>query len=368
MGTISSLKLKTGKQSFRAEIRREGVRHTKCFRRRTDASLWIKEQESAINRGAFTAPLKRHTLAEAIDRYLSEILPIKKRGTQVLHRSQLQWFRLRIGKIQLWKLTSGDLAAAREILRQQEVKRPFTDRPFLRSTGTVNRYFVPLLNCLRICRDDWGWLQTVPKLSKLDEPRGRTRYFTPSEARSILSCFDLDPRKDVRLVIRIAMTVGSRLGETCALTWQNVDLDERVLVFTTTKSGEVKGVPIPDGLHSELVAWKRDATGEFLFPATRKSRLPYIYDGVRKSFKKALGKLGISNASFHSTRHTVGSWATQDGVNRRKVAEVLGHRDLKTTDRYSHLDVEHLRSVVRDLETRLIGEEVTVTNDKETVH
>lgn len=355
MGTVAALTLKSGKTIFRAEVRKEGIRRTKSFSRKTDARLWIKEQEVSIHKGTYISPIKKHTIADAIERYEREVLPQKKPGTVALHAAQLKWFKTHIGNIKLIHLTSDILAKAREALRIEEVTRTYSDKKFRRASGTINRYFVPLLHCLSRARDDWGWIQIVPKLSKLKEPKGRTRYFTQSEAQKILAYFDHDPREDVRLVVRIAMTLGSRLGETCALQWRNINLEKRVIVFTFTKTDDIKGIPIPDRLFLEILNWKRHSTREYLFPTEKASKLPHIYDKVRRLFKKALLELEITDASFHNTRHTVGSWATQDGVNRRKVAEVLGHKALVTTDRYSHLDVEHLRPVVDGIEEKLLN-------------
>ena len=150
------------------------------------------------------------------------------------------------------------------------------------------------------------------------------------------------------------MTFGSRLQETCALRWQEINLEKRIVIFTTTKTDDVKGLPIPETLLRELQEWREQSTGDYLFPTARKSKRPFIYHKVSHACKKALLKLGITDASFHNTRHTVGSWATQDGVNRRKVAEVLGHKALVTSDRYSHPDVEYLRPVVEGIEKRLV--------------
>lgn len=95
MGTILNEVKKSGEKVYRAEVRRQGKRITKRFPTRVLAKAWIQRTEVEIVHGEFIPQLKRHTLGQAIDRYLSEILPNKRAGTQTLHRAQLLWFKER---------------------------------------------------------------------------------------------------------------------------------------------------------------------------------------------------------------------------------------------------------------------------------
>lgn len=366
MGTITLIRKKRSGISFRAEVRREGKRLTKCFGRKTDANDWIKECESSIRAGTLTPILKRFTVAQAIDRYILEVLPQKRAGTQRVHKAQLLWFKGKIGDIKLCHLNSLNLSEARDLLRSEVFYRKGSKKPFSRSASTANRYFVPLLHCFRICCEDWMWLRTIPRLRRYQEPRGRTRYLTPDEARALISALDRDPRKDVRLVTLISLTLGTRLGETCALQWNDIDFEQRTIIFRETKSGEVKVLPIPDRLLAEFAAWRETSTNEHLFPTTCPSKRPHIYDRVTKVVRKLAQRLGLKGVVYHSLRHTVGSWATQAGANRKLVAEVLGHRVVSTSDRYSHLEVEHLRKLVESVEANL--SESTSDERAKTIH
>jgi integrase len=356
MGTITEIttKKQNSGKSFRAEVRRDGVRITKCFARKTDARNWISEREAEIRNGLTTHKFKKYSVSDAITKYCREVLPQKKPGTRQLHAAQLEWFNAEIGALKLHKINTALLSELREKLRTTSYSRTKdgSERPY--SASTVNRYFVPFIHCLKICCTDWEWLDRVPKFSKLKEPKGRTRYLTQEEANTILNALEKDPRKDVALVCLLALTFGSRLGETCALKWENIDFKNRVILFTETKTGEVKNLPVPDRLYASLAEWKKQSTSDYLFPTSKTSKRPYIYDKVRKPFAGLCKKLGLKDVTFHNTRHTVGSWATQDGHNRKMVAELLGHKNLQTTDRYSHLDVEHLRPLVEGVEGRLM--------------
>ena len=82
-----------GTNSYRANVRLKGAPQTSVsFARKTDARKWVQDTESAIrDRRYFKASAaNRHTLAEAIDRYVREVLPRKP------HTAKFQACRLRM--------------------------------------------------------------------------------------------------------------------------------------------------------------------------------------------------------------------------------------------------------------------------------
>jgi integrase len=64
---------------------------------------------------------------------------------------------------------------------------------------------------------------------------------------------------------------------------------------------------------------------------------------VRTTFRKALGASGISGFTFHDLRHTAASYMVMRGVDLRTVQDILGHKDLRMTMRYSHLCMRSVR-------------------------
>ncbi|HDZ91100.1 MAG TPA: site-specific integrase [Deltaproteobacteria bacterium] len=60
-----------------------------------------------------------------------------------------------------------------------------------------------------------------------------------------------------------------------------------------------------------------------------------------KSWHKALELAGIKDFHFHDLRHTFCSNLILSGAGLKEVKEMIGHRDLSMTDRYSHLSLKH---------------------------
>jgi integrase len=365
MGSITVEIKKDNRKVYRANVRRQGQRVTKRFSRITDAKNWISRTESEIIEGKKLPKLKRHTLKDAIERYLLEVNSRKKPDTQKLHSAQLEWFKKAIGTIQLRDLSNDDLAKAREKLGKEVSFKPNGTKPITRSASTLNRYFQVLNHCLNTAKLDWGWIQDVPRICKLREPKGRTRYLTPDEAKSLFTELNRSNRYDVYLICLICLTVGSRLRETCALKWSEVDFETEVLRFTLTKTDEVRDIPIPPRLTQALLEWRSiRGNHEYLFPVERPSKRPFIYDLVKKRFTRTCKTLGLTDVVIHSLRHTAASWATQNNTNRKVIAELLGHRNVSTTDRYSHLNVEHLRPVVIAVEKTISNQSILSLEEK----
>ena len=216
---------------------------------------------------------------------------------QSQHISQLNWFKRFFGDIKLGRVDEVLLVNAREALLNEDVQR---QKSVIRlSKATVNRYFQVLTHLLNCCVA-WKWLHQAPKVSKLKEPKVRTRYLTIPEARLIMSALTEEP-PDVELVIHLSFRTGSRLEETCALRWQDIDFDNELITFTKTKSGEPKGLPMTNGLKVLLLNWRECRQPSlFLFPTPKKGFRLYIYDKVLKRFDRLMQRLGIRES--HSTR------------------------------------------------------------------
>jgi integrase len=127
-----------------------------------------------------------------------------------------------------------------------------------------------------------------------------------------------------------------------------VDLSTGRLTLCRTKSGKLCGVPINRGVYDALVAVEPDAD-------RRTGRVFARRDGaawgqIRTGFASALKRAGIEGFRFHDLRHTAASHLVMRGASLKDVQELLGHADLKMTQRYAHLSPAHLRGAVDRLD------------------
>lgn len=175
--------------------------------------------------------------------------------------------------------------------------------------------------------------------------------------------------EDIRNIgILIAIYTGMRIGEICALKWEHIDLNKKLInvkqtlqrvyvekkktkVIITppkTKTSERK-IPIPQILYDELkkesVNYSKDAyviTGiedKYIEPRS----FQYVY-------KKALETCGVKYRNFHCLRHTFATRCIRVGMDIKSLSEVLGHADVNITlNRYVHSSYDSKKKFMEKL-------------------
>lgn len=130
---------------------------------------------------------------------------------------------------------------------------------------------------------------------------------------------------------------GARLSSLYELEERYVDLQRLMITFKDTKNGEDYHVP----LHPTLAHW---CVARFSGTPTARV-LPQYKDRyiISRSFARLKHRLGITNFRFHDLRHEVGSSLAKAGAHPRHIMEVLGHKDIKMSLRYTHVQPEEVR-------------------------
>ena len=140
---------------------------------------------------------------------------------------------------------------------------------------------------------------------------------------------------------------GVRVGELCALSIGDVDLDQgRAIVWG--KGGKQRAVPLSEPAVHALRQWigpRRDASlsgaasTDALFVNQRGHTL------TPRDVRRIVDRRAASPTHPHALRHTFATHLLDGGADLRAVQELLGHADLATTQRYTHVSRERLRSV-----------------------
>jgi integrase len=213
------------------------------------------------------------------------------------------------------------------------------------SPQTVNKE----IKCLKLVMNkaiEWGQLDRNPvaKVKFLREPQRKLRFLDTDEiGRLIDSC-----PSQLMPVIITALHTGMRRGEILDLNWENVDLNNRIIYLTDTKSGVSREIPINSMLFNLLKGLQKRADNSYVFT----NKLGNRYRDVRTAFKTTLRNAGIKNFRFHDLRHTFASHLVMSGVDLLSVKELLGHKELEMTLRYAHLSPDHKKAAVEVLPAR----------------
>jgi integrase len=125
------------------------------------------------------------------------------------------------------------------------------------------------------------------------------------------------------------------------------------LTLYQTKSGKPRGIPINRAVYDALVAIEpdQDRRSGLVF----KRRDGAAWGQIRTAFAAALTRASITGFRFHDLRHTAASHLVMRGASLKDVQELLGHSDLKMTQRYAHLSPAHLRGAVDRLDGLAAG-------------
>ena len=146
-----------------------------------------------------------------------------------------------------------------------------------------------------------------------------------------------------------ALHTGFRKSELLSLTWQDVDFGRRMTTVRAAyaKNGESRSVPMNEVLTDTLRAVKANQTAD---AAVFCNRVGKPYRSFRTAFESARQKAGIVDFKFHDLRHTFASRLTMAGIDLPTVQELMGHKGISMTLRYTHLSSDHKQRAVSALE------------------
>jgi len=151
-------------------------------------------------------------------------------------------------------------------------------------------------------------------------------------------------------IISFALNTGLRQDELLSLEWDRVSLLRKTILIQKTKNGKPKTLPLNkmaiDVLNRrpKIKSIKNDLV--FLNRNGKKIHA----SNLRVAFSTVLRKAGIKKFRWHDLRHTFATRLAQAGVDLYKISKLLGHKDIKMTQRYAHHCPDSLRDGVEALE------------------
>ena len=136
---------------------------------------------------------------------------------------------------------------------------------------------------------------------------------------------------------------GACMRELLHAKWDHFDLTRRLWRIPISKSGKARHVPISSAMLSVLAQVPRIEGCAYVVP-NPKTQLPFV--SVFCSWNTARKAAGMPEVLMHDLRHSMASNMVNAGRSIYEVAKTLGHTQLKTTQRYSHLSNETLLAAV----------------------
>lgn len=172
------------------------------------------------------------------------------------------------------------------------------------------------------------------------------------------------------LGIYICLCSGMRIGEVCALTWNDIDIEnetihirktlQRIYVFDGNKKrtklvldtpktkNSIRDIPIIPDLLKILKPIKKIVQGDYFLLSN--DSLPIEPRAYRNYYKNLLNKLGISFIKFHALRHSFATRCVESKCDYKTISVILGHSSINTTmNLYVHPNMEQKKRCIQQM-------------------
>ena len=223
--------------------------------------------------------------------------------------------------------------------------------------STVKLIYTVLKLGLDMAADN-SLMPTVCKRIKLPKQKNKeVTVFSNNEQKKIEKYIETSENpNDIGILICLYTCI--RIGELCALEWENIDLKRGVISIRQTlyrvksdnrkkkteiiiappkSDTSVRDIPLPKFLNAKLKAIEHG--GGFLINRKGKYIEPAVY---ARRYKTVLKEAGVRDVKFHTTRHTFATRALEIGIDIKTLSEILGHASPTITlNIYAHSLPEH---------------------------
>lgn len=316
---------------YRFEHRR--IREKVGFNRKfAEMVLNKRKLEIAENKFLDKKKVAKIQFSEMVDQYIEMYLKVNRPTWWKSEKHNLRHLREFFGEKCLHEITTLD------------VEKFKIERLKVVGKNSVNKN----LGCLRAMFNkaiEWEFFSgknPVHNKQFLKLENRRLRYLEKHEIKRLLSvCPDY-----LKNIIEFAINTGCRQGEIFNLKWEDVDHRTGLIHLLKTKTGEKREIPMNQNVKSVLARVKWHPGAVYVFSSVNNQP----FNNVKRSFRTALKKAKIENFRFHDLRHTFASHLVMSGVDLLTVKELLGHKKIDMTLRYSHLSGEHKAKAVQTLE------------------
>ena len=281
------------------------------------------------------------TLEEfALERYLPFVKGYKKSWQSDVSYLNNQILPV-LGKKHLDELTRKDIIDFHHGLKAKGYK-----------PGTCNRSLILLRYAMNLAiKWETPGIKTNPTkdVPLFDDPDGkRDRFLTEVETARLFEAVQKSSNPMLQHIIPMLILTGARKREVLDAKWEDFDLQRSKWRIPTTKAGRPRYVPISAGVVNLLACIPRNEC-PYVF-ANPKTGKPYV--SIFNSWSTARQQAGLDEIRIHDLRHSFASFLINGGRSIYEVQKILGHSQIKTTQRYAHLSHDTLldaANIVGDL-------------------
>ena len=209
--------------------------------------------------------------------------------------------------------------------------------------GSMNRRLIMLRYIFNLAIKTWKTpgVTTNPTegVRLLTENNRKDRYIKPEEMKRLYQAVKQSKNHILEYIVAFLLLTGARRNEVLHASWEDFDLLKGDWRIPETKSGHARHIPLNEGAMKVLMLVRQTCRSQFVF-ANPKTNKPYRH--IFYAWDTARKRAGLPDVRLHDLRHTFASMLINNGRNLYEVQKLLGHTQVKTTQRYAHLQRETL--------------------------
>jgi integrase len=240
------------------------------------------------------------------------------------------------------------------IVRQDIIKMHHDRRASGAAAGSANRLLIMMRYIFNLAiRWDAPGIKANPcaGVPLLEVNNKKERYLSVDEAQRLYEAVRASENTMLQYIVPMLILTGARKREVLDAQWQDFDLARRIWRIPMSKSGKSRYVPLGDGAMTVLSTMPRSMKCEWAF-ANPQTNKPFV--SVFCAWNTARKNAGLADVRMHDLRHSFASLLVNSGRTLYEVQQILGHTQVKTTQRYAHLSQDTLLDAA-NAATRAVG-------------
>ena len=272
-----------------------------------------------------------HTFSDACVRWISEK---QKKKSLHLDLTIIEWLKPHLASVYIAEITRERVEELRQLKRQEVGEQ------------TVDRYMALLRAILKRARDDWEWIETIPKVPMYGSQSRPPRFLTWEQFISLSSELPCH----LRAPAWFAVSTGMRTAAIQSLRWDWISRDGVRFPPNVMKNNDWLTIPL------SAVAWQvlaechiQSSSMDHVFVSHVGK--PWAENFKTRAWDKAAIRAGLEGVTFHDLRHTFASWMLQKGVPEHVVMELGGWKTREAFKIYARFSKESLERLAGYLES-----------------
>ncbi len=171
----------------------------------------------------------------------------------------------------------------------------------------------------------------------------RERFLSAEEAARLRVAVAASQNTQLQHIVGLLLLTGARVRELLDARWEHVDVERKSWLIPTSKTGKSRHVPLSTAALAIIEALPRFNHCPWLVPNPDTLK-PFV--SIKHGWQRAIRVAKLPGLRIHDLRHSAASFMVNSGVDLFAVGKVLGHANVASTARYSHLNNSTLLAAV----------------------